>query len=72
MHTQTIQFATVTQNGVVKKVGKSIILQPKTNFKGGSVNGTRIRRKRTSNHNEASGQAVVFNYNLPIGSNATL
>lgn len=37
MHTQTIQFATVTQNGVVKKVGKSIILQPKTNFKSGSV-----------------------------------
>lgn len=37
MKTQTIQFATVTQNGVVQKVGKSIILQPKTNFKGGSI-----------------------------------
>lgn len=34
--------------------------------------GTRIRRKQTNKHNEASGQAVVFNYNLPIGSNATL
>nr|DAX04098.1 MAG TPA: hypothetical protein [Bacteriophage sp.] len=32
----------------------------------------RIRKKQISNHNEASGQAVVFNYNLPIGSNATL
>ena len=37
MKTQIIQFATVTQNGVVQKVGKSIILQPKTNFKGGSI-----------------------------------
>ena len=25
------------QNGVVQKVGKSTILQPKTNFKGGSI-----------------------------------
>lgn len=37
MQTQTIQFATVTKNGVVQKVGKSTILQPKTNFKGGSI-----------------------------------
>ena len=35
---QTIQFATVTdKNNDVLKVGKSIITQPKTNFKGGSV-----------------------------------
>ena len=34
---QAIQFATVTKNGVVQKVGKSTILQPKTNFKGGSI-----------------------------------
>ena len=37
MKTQTIQFATVTKNGVVQKVGKSTILQPKPNFKGGSI-----------------------------------
>lgn len=37
MKTQTIQFATVTKNGVVQEVGKSTILQPKTNFKGGSI-----------------------------------
>lgn len=37
MKTQTIQFATVIKNGVVQKVGKSTILQPKTNFKGGSI-----------------------------------
>lgn len=34
--------------------------------------GMRIRKSRQATHNEASGQAVVFNYNLPIGSNATL
>jgi hypothetical protein len=37
MKTQTIQFATITKNGVVQKVGKSTILQPKTNFKVGSI-----------------------------------
>ena len=37
MQTQTIQFATVTKNGVIEKVGKSTILQPKTNFKGGQT-----------------------------------
>lgn len=37
MKTQAIQFSTVTKNGVVQKVGKSTILQPKTNFKGGSI-----------------------------------
>ncbi len=37
MHTQTIQFAVVTKNGVVQKVGKSTISQPKTNFKGGYI-----------------------------------
>ena len=37
MKTQTIQFATVTKNGVVQQVGNSTILQPKTNFKGGSI-----------------------------------
>lgn len=37
MNKQTMQFATVTENGVIAKVGKSTILQPKTNFKGGSI-----------------------------------
>lgn len=37
MKTQTIQFATVTKSEVVQKVGKSTILQPKPNFKGGSI-----------------------------------
>lgn len=37
MQTQTNEFAVETKNGTVQKVGKSILLQPKTNFKGGSV-----------------------------------
>lgn len=37
MEKQTIQFATVTENGAVTKIGKSTVLQPKTNFKGGSI-----------------------------------
>lgn len=34
MQKQTIEFATVTKNGVVQKIGKSTITQPKTNFNG--------------------------------------
>lgn len=37
MHKTTLQFATVTQNSEVKRVGKSVINQPKTNFRGGSI-----------------------------------
>ena len=70
MKTQTIQFATVIKNGVVQKVGKSTILQPKTNFKGGSIKWYEDKKKADKQHNEASGQAVGFNSNLPIGSNA--
>lgn len=33
---QTLQFAVETKNGV-QRIGKSAILQPKPNFKGGSV-----------------------------------
>ena len=33
---QIMQFAVETQNGV-QRIGKSAILQPKPNFKGGSV-----------------------------------
>lgn len=37
MQKQTIQFATVTKNGVVQKVGKSTILQPTINYDGRST-----------------------------------
>lgn len=31
---QMIQYAVVTQNNIVQKVGKSTIYQPKTNYSG--------------------------------------
>lgn len=35
MRTQTVTFSTVKENGVITKIGRSTIQQPKTNFKGG-------------------------------------
>lgn len=37
MKKTTTQFATVTENGVVTKIGRSTILQPQIRFKGGSI-----------------------------------
>lgn len=48
MKKQTMQFAAVSKNGVVTQVGRSEVLQPKTNFKGGSVkwfDDTRLLKK---------------------------
>jgi len=37
MKNQTVSFATVKKNGVITKIGRSTVQQPKTDFKGGSV-----------------------------------
>ena len=37
MQTQTIEFEVKKKKGTVQKVGKPVLAQPKTNFKGGSV-----------------------------------
>lgn len=37
MQKQTVQFAVTRNNGAITRVGRTGILQPKTNFKGGSV-----------------------------------
>lgn len=37
MQTQTIQFAVESKSGVIQRIGRSSIYQPKTNFKGGSI-----------------------------------
>lgn len=50
MQKQTVEFATVVKNGVVQKVGKSSILQPKPNFKGGSINWYQDQARHKSNH----------------------
>jgi len=49
MHKQTNQFAVVTENNVVKQIGRSIILQPKTNFKGGSIKWLEDKPKQKNN-----------------------
>lgn len=49
MQRQTIQFAVETKNGVVQRIGKSIILQPKTNFKGGSIKWYEDKPKKKNN-----------------------
>lgn len=37
MQKQTVEFAVKRNNGIITRVGRTSILQPKTNFKGGSV-----------------------------------
>lgn len=37
MQKQTIQFATITKNGVVQRVGKSTIVQPAIKYDGRST-----------------------------------
>lgn len=37
MQKQTVQFATTRNKGIITRVGRTSILQPKTSFKGGSV-----------------------------------
>lgn len=49
MQKQTIQFAVQRKNGVVQRVGKSTILQPKTNFKGGTVKWYEDKPKQKTN-----------------------
>lgn len=47
MKKQTVQYASITKNGIVTKVGKSVILQPKTDFRGGSIKWHKDRQKET-------------------------
>lgn len=46
MQKQTMQFAVETKNGVVQRIGRSSILQPQTNFKGGSIKWYEDKLKR--------------------------
>lgn len=48
MQTQTNEFAVETKNSTVQKVGKSIVLQPKTNFKGGAIKWYKDKTKQSS------------------------
>ena len=37
MQSQTVTFAFTQKDGTVTQIGRSFILQPKTNFKGGTI-----------------------------------
>lgn len=37
MKNQTMEFAVVAEKGIVTKIGRSTILQPEPQFKGGSI-----------------------------------
>lgn len=46
MHRQTIEFAVTRKNGIITRIGRTGINQPKTNFKSGSVRFYEDRRKQ--------------------------
>lgn len=46
MINQTVNFATQTKNGIIKKIGKSAVMQPKPNFRGGSVKWMKDKRSK--------------------------
>ena len=37
MRKQTVEFAVTRKNGIITRIGRTGINQPKTNFKGGTV-----------------------------------
>lgn len=47
MQKQTVEFAVKRDNGIITKIGRTGILQPKTNFKGGSVRFYKDKPKAT-------------------------
>ena len=49
MQKQTIQFAVQSKNGVIEKVGKSTIYQPKTNFNGIGIKWYEDKLKQKNN-----------------------
>lgn len=49
MQTQTLQFVTVKKNEEIQTVGRSTILQPKINFKGGSIKWYEDKPKKKNN-----------------------
>ncbi len=45
--TQTVEFAVTRNKGNITRIGMASILQPKTNFKGGSVKWYKDKPKQT-------------------------
>lgn len=49
MHKQTVEFAVETKNGVVQKIGRSSILQPKTDYNGKGIKWYEDKPKKKGN-----------------------
>lgn len=47
MHRQTAEFAVTRKNGIITRIGKTGISQPKAKHKGGSVQFYKDRRKQS-------------------------
>lgn len=47
MQKQTVEFAITRKNGSITKVGRTGIVQPKTNYKGGSIKFYKDKPKQT-------------------------
>jgi hypothetical protein len=52
MQKQEIQFAVETKNGVVQRIGKSTIYQPKTNYKGQGIKWYKDKPKKGGANND--------------------
>ena len=48
MHRQTVEFAVTRDKGNITRIGRTSILQPKTNSKGGSIKWYEDNPKRES------------------------
>lgn len=48
MKTQTVEFAVTRKKGTITRVGRTSILQPKTNYKGGSIKWYKDKPKQES------------------------
>ena len=48
MQKQTVQFAVTHNNGIITRVGRTSILQPKPNFKGSSIKWYKDKPKQES------------------------
>ena len=49
MRTQTVEFATVRKDGVIQTVGRSTIIQAKTNYKGGETKWLEDKPRKKTN-----------------------
>lgn len=48
MQKQTVEFATTRKNGIITRIGRTGINQPKTNFGGGSIKWYEDKPKQVS------------------------